>query len=103
MKLTAYIETAKKAGVKPKLEDAYRLGCSLYHTTSPDGDKGELLYDIAEAIANRFLKSIGVSWDDLPDVNSLWDALESADKDDMYPFKQAVQQLCIIRVSEVTG
>lgn len=105
MKFTAYVEHEKKAGRVPNLREAFDLGKTLYTTTSPDGDKGELLYGIAEYLVNRWMgSSYGVGWDDLPDTNSLWDAVEIVDKRTLFEkFKRECQSVMKERLEEVRG
>lgn len=76
MKYQNYISHCNNKGIKPSLEDAFKLGKTLFATDSRDGDKGELLYGVAEVIADAILSQYATRWDDLGDTNSLWDAVE---------------------------
>jgi hypothetical protein len=46
-------------------------------------------------------KNIGLSWDDLPDVNSLWDCVESSETID--ELIDNVKESCRERISEEGG
>jgi hypothetical protein len=59
-------------------------------------------YALALNFANMFLgKNIGLSWDDLPDVNSLWDCVESSETID--ELIDNVKESCRERISEEGG
>lgn len=94
MKLSYLIERNRQKGKKTILLDAYELGRSIYASNAPQDhidSGGELLYDIAKHIANRVLPC---DWDDLPDVNSLWTAIECVDKQtSLEEFIDSVQEL----------
>ena len=38
--------------------------------------KEQLVYNKTKGECNRILRQIGVSWDDLPDTNSIWDWID---------------------------
>jgi hypothetical protein len=67
-----------------------------------DGSDQDDKYALALNIANMILRrKVGLSWDDLPDVNSLWDCIESADT--VEELAQEVKQCCIERLEEEGG
>jgi hypothetical protein len=67
-----------------------------------DGSDEDDKYALALNIANMILRrKIGLSWDDLPDINSLWDCIESADT--VEELAQEVKQCCIERLEEEGG
>lgn len=67
-----------------------------------DGSDQDDKYALALNIADMMLRrKIGLSWDDLPDVNSLWDCIESADT--VEELAQEVKQCCIERLEEEGG
>lgn len=58
---------------------------------------GEALYTLAIKIANRLLP---VSWDDLGDINSMWDYIDENGGMTMKDFMSAVKEACNDRLAE---
>lgn len=61
----------------------------------------EELYDLALIIANMMLgKMIGMTWNDLPDVNSLWDVIDN-DFQSTEELAKAVKEACKERMEDL--
>lgn len=74
----------KQMGMKSFLQNTYKSYASAYNSRTADRGDGKIAYEIALLTANKMLKKLGLDWDDLPDVNSLWDAVdETTDFDQM--------------------
>ena len=54
--------------------------------------KEQLVYNKTKGECNRILRQIGVSWDDLPDTNSIWDWIDEDMSDDM--IKSVAKDCC---------
>lgn len=67
-----------------------------------DGGDEDDKYALAEHFANAFLsRSVGLYWDDLPDINSLWDCVESSDT--VKDLMDSVKDACRERLEEDGG
>ena len=87
--------------------DIQRSGASgkfSFKDFQPVLDEGEPndKYALALNFANMFLgRNFGLSWDDLPDINSLWDCVDDSDSID--ELIENVKQACKDRIAEEGG
>jgi hypothetical protein len=87
--------------------DIQRTGASgkfSFKDFQPVLDEGEPndKYALALNFANMFLgRNFGLSWDDLPDINSLWDCVDDSDSID--ELISSVKQACKDRIAEEGG
>lgn len=67
-----------------------------------DGNSEDDKYSLAFILADTFLKRhLGLGWDDLPDINSLWDSVENSDT--MKELVENIKQACKDRMEEDMG
>lgn len=96
--------TANELAAKYNLQKTGPTGKFRMADFQPVLDEGseEDKYALALIFANMFLgKNFGFSWDDLPDINSLWDCVESSDTVD--ELIANVKDACRERISEEGG
>lgn len=96
--------TANELAAKYDLQKTGTSGKYKMEDFQPILDEGseDDKYALALIFANMFLgKNFGLSWDDLPDINSLWDCVESSDTID--ELITNVKESCRERISEEGG
>lgn len=92
---------AKKYNISPSAGNKYKLEDFEVVLRAPiDNDD---LYDLAKYFADTIVsRSVGMGWDDLPDINSLWDVIESGHTD-MKSFVADIKDLAKERFEDTMG